>query len=366
MKINLVFIIFLALAPPAHAGSIRIKDLVNFDGVRTNDIVGYGLVVGLNASGDSLRNTPYTEEILSNLLERLGINVVGEQFRPRNVAAVIATARLPPFGRIGGAIDVTVSAIGDAKSLRGGTLVLTPLSAADGEIYAVAQGAIIAGGVNVEGDAEQLVQGVPTSGVVPMGARIERELDFDFSSLAKIRLALRNPDFTTARKIEVEINRHFGALVAEMLDAGTVTLDVSKISAQSTAHALQVIENIKVQPAAKAVVVVDQRTGTIVMSDEVRISRVAVSKGNLTLRVSEAAHVVQPNPFASGEGIVLPRTDVNIEEEEVVGISSLSGETSLTDIISGMNALGASPQDIIDILSSINAAGALHAELVVR
>lgn len=179
----------------ADASPIRIKDLVEFDGVRSNDLVGYGLVVGLNGTGDGLRNSPFTEEIMSNILERLGSNVTGEQFRPRNVAAVLVTAKLPPFARAGSPIDVTVSAIGDAKSLLGGTLIMTPLNAADGEIYAVAQGTIIAGGVSAEGQAASVVQGVPTAGVIPSGASIEREVDFDFSALHHLRLALRNPDY---------------------------------------------------------------------------------------------------------------------------------------------------------------------------
>ena len=210
----------------ALAGTIRIKDLVEFDGVRGNDLVGYGLVVGLNGTGDGIRNAPFTEEILSNILERLGVNVTGEQFRPKNVAAVIVTASLPPFARAGGQVDVTVSAIGDAKSLLGGTLVMTPLNAADGQIYAVAQGTIIAGGAVAGGEAATVTQGVPTAGVIPSGARVEREVEFDLASLDNIRLALREPDFTTAARIEAVINADAGRKVAIMLDSGTVRLDI--------------------------------------------------------------------------------------------------------------------------------------------
>ena len=219
-------LLLVALIAPAVAGAnpIRIKDLVEFDGVRGNDLVGYGLVVGLNGSGDGLRNAPFTEEIMSNILERLGVNVTGEQFRPKNVAAVFVTAELPAFSRAGSQIDVTVSAIGDAKSLLGGTLIMTPLNAADGEIYAVAQGTIIAGGATAEGDGATVTQGVPTAGVIPSGARVEREIDFDLNALGTLRLALRNPDFTTAGRIETAINRDFGRGVARMLDAGTVRL----------------------------------------------------------------------------------------------------------------------------------------------
>ena len=187
---------------PAYSGTVRLKDLVEFDGVRTNDLIGYGLVVGLNGTGDGLRNTPFTEELMSNMLERLGVNVTGESLRPKNVAAVFVTAKLPPFARAGSDIDVTVSAIGDAKSLLGGTLVMTPLNAADGQVYAVAQGAIIADGVSAEGQAASVTQGVPTAGTIPSGATVEREVNFDFSELKNLRLALRDADFTTALKID--------------------------------------------------------------------------------------------------------------------------------------------------------------------
>nr|WP_101067291.1 flagellar basal body P-ring protein FlgI [Roseovarius salinarum] len=351
---------------PAEASRIRIKDLVEFEGVRGNDLVGYGLVVGLNGTGDGIRNAPFTEEILSNILERLGVNVTGEEFRPKNVAAVVVTGSLPAFARAGSRVDVTVSAIGDAESLLGGTLVMTPLNAADGDIYAVAQGTIIAGGASAEGDAESVVQGVPTSGVIPAGARVEREIDFDFGSLKTLRMALREPDFTTAQRIETAINRDFGAPVARMLDAGTVRLDIPATKAASPAHALGRVENIRVTPERKARVVVDQRSGTIVMGADVRISRVAVSQGNLTLRVREAPVVVQPNPFSEGETVIVPRTEAEIEEDEGIGLAEVPAGTSLSEVIAGLNALGVAPRDMIDILKSIKAAGALHAEFVVR
>ena len=354
------------LAGAAGAGPGRLKDLVEFDGVRGNDLVGYGLVVGLNGTGDGIRNAPFTEEILSNILERLGVNVTGEQFRPKNVAAVMVTATLPPFARAGSMIDITVSAIGDATSLLGGTLVMTPLNAADGLIYAVGQGTVIAGGATAQGDGAAVTQGVPTSGSVPSGARVEREVDFDFSSLTDIRLALRTPDFTTAGRIEQAINREFGRPAAAMLDAGTVLVNIAATQLPSPAHALGRIENIAVAPERRATVVVDQRSGTIVMGEEGRISRVAVSQGNLTLRIEEAPLVVQPNPFAEGETVIVPRSRAAIEEEPGLGLAELPEGTSLSEVIAGLNALGVSPRDMIDILKSIKAAGALHAEFVVR
>lgn len=361
----LLTLLLAALCMPAQALPIRLKDLVEFDGVRPNDLVGYGLVVGLNGTGDGLRNSPFTEEIMANILERLGVNVAGEQFRPRNVAAVLVTAQLPPFARAGSPVDVTVSAIGDASSLLGGTLVMTPLNAADGEIYAVAQGTVIAGGISAEGEAARVTQGVPTAGVIPAGATVEREVAFDFSTLATVRLALRNPDFTTAARIEAALNADFGRSVAVMLDAGTVSLDVAATGMPSPAHALARLENVLVEPEMRARVVVDQRSGTIVMGEDVRVSRVAVSQGNLTLRIEEAPLAVQPNPFSPGETVVVPRSEASITQGQG-NLAETGGGVTLSEVVAGLNALGVAPLDMINILASIKAAGALHAEFVVQ
>lgn len=351
----------------AYASEARIKDLVDIDGVRGNDLVGYGLVVGLNGTGDGLRNSPFTEDALTNLLERLGINVTGEDFRTKNVAAVLVTGVLPSFARAGARIDISVSTIGDAKSLLGGTLIMTPLNAADGQIYAVAQGSIIAGGVVAGGDGAEVTQGVPTSGVIPSGARVEREIDFALNDMTDMRLALRNPDFTTAARIERAINQRFGRKIAEMTDSGTVRINLKRTNAPSPAHLISLLENIEVSPAQNARVVVDQRSGTIVLGADVRISRVAVSQGNLTLRVEETPLVVQPNPFSrNAETIVVPRTDAAIEEEPGIGLALVDDAVSLPEVIEGLNALGVSPRDMIDILKAIKAAGALHAEFIVQ
>jgi flagellar P-ring protein FlgI len=363
--IRILVVFFLALSP-VFADEIRLKDLVEFDGVRGNDLVGYGLVVGLNGTGDGLRNSPFTEEIMSNLLERLGVNITGESFRPKNVAAVFVTARLPAFARSGAQVDVTVSAIGDASSLLGGTLIMTPLNAADGQIYAVAQGTIIAGGISAEGEAARVVQGVPTAGIIPSGARVEREVEFDFTTLTSMRLALRTPDFTTAARIEDAINREFGRAVSQMLDSGTVAIELTRTNAQSPAHAISRIENLAVDPETRARVIVDQRSGTIVMGEDVRISRVAIAQGNLTIRVTESATVAQPNPFSEGETIIVPQTDASIEQEPGTGLAEVQAGTDLSEVVAGLNALGVAPNDMIDILKSIHAAGALHAEFVVN
>lgn len=365
LKAVLLSLAFL-LSTPAIADAVRLKDLVEIDGVRGNDLVGYGLVVGLNGSGDGIRNAPFTEEILANVLERLGINISGEQFRPKNVAAVLVTAALPAFARSGSRIDVSVSAIGDAKSLLGGTLIMTPMNAADGEVYAVAQGSVLAGGVSAEGNAGATTTGVPTSGSIPGGGRIEKEVNFDFSELTDLRLALRTPDFTTALRIEDAINRETGRKTARMLDSGTVQLDLHQAGGLSPAHFIGRIENLAVIPERKATVVIDQRSGTIVMGANVRISRVAVAQGNLTLRVEEAPIVVQPNPFADGRTVVVPRTEATVADAPALAMTELKSQNTLSEVVEGLNALGVGPRDMIDILKSIKAAGAIHADFVIQ
>ena len=350
----------------AAGADVRIKDLVEFDGFRGNDLVGYGLVVGLPATGDGLRNSPFTEEALSNLLERLGINVTGERFRPKNVAAVLVTAKLPPFARTGREIDVTVSAIGDASSLRGGTLIMTPLNAADGQIYAVAQGSVVAGGVSVTGDAGSVTTGVPTGGVIPDGGRVEREIAFELAALDTMRLALRDPDFTTASRIASVINRSLGAGIAKMQDSGTVVIAPGQLTRSGAAETIARIENLRVEKDQKARVVIDQRSGTVVLGDDVRVSRIAISQGDLTLRIRETPIVSQPSPFGEGETVVLPRTDAAIDEEPGEELAIVDESVSLANLVEGLNALGVSTRQMIDILSAIKAAGALHAEYILQ
>ncbi|PWL36253.1 flagellar basal body P-ring protein FlgI [Marivita sp. XM-24bin2] len=362
----LIYVAILLILPQlVWAQGVRLKDLATFEGVRGNDLVGYGLVVGLDGTGDGLRNSPFTEDMMSNILERLGVNVTGEQFRAKNVAAVIVTGQLQPFARAGSTIDVTVSAIGDASSLRGGTLVMTPLNAADGQIYAVAQGSIIAGGVVAEGDAAKTVQGVPTAGSIPSGGIVEREVSFDFNNLQTLTVALKSPDFSTAYRVERAINLASGKPIAAMTDSGTIKVDLAVTGIKSPSHLLAKIETLRIEPDTLARVVVDQRSGTIVISENVRVSRVAVSKGNLTLTVQEQPVVVQPNPFAEGETVVVPRSTAQIDNAPVVSLAEVPGSTTLSDVVTGLNALGITPNDLIDILKTIKAAGALHAEFVV-
>ncbi|MFQ5562717.1 MAG: flagellar basal body P-ring protein FlgI [Parvularculaceae bacterium] len=365
-KLAFCFAIFAASAiAPAYA-EVRLKDLVEVEGVRGNDLVGYGLVVGLDGTGDGLRNSPYTEEALSSLLERLGVNVQGEDFRPKNVAAVLVTATLPPFARTGMQIDATVSAIGDAKNLRGGTLIMTPLNAADGQIYAVAQGPLLVSGFSAEGEASSITEGVPTAGTIPNGARIERELPFDFDELDSVTLTLRSPDFTTAARIETALNVAIGKPIATMLDSTAVRVELDG-SYRSPAHLISAIENVEITPAQKARIVVDQRSGTIVLGADVRISSVAVAQGNLSIRIDETPQALQPNPFSRrGETVVLPRTDISVDDRPDRHIGLINENVTLSDLVSGLNSLGVSPREMIDILKSIKSAGALHAELVVQ
>ena len=348
------------------AAQTRVRDLVDVEGVRTNDLVGYGLVVGLNGTGDALRNSPYTEEALQLLLERLGVNVQGEEFRSRNIAAVLVTASLPPFARAGSSIDIQISTIGDASSLLGGTLIMTPLRAADGQIYAVAQGSILVSGINADGNAASVTSGVPTVASMPGGAKVEREVAFNFNDMDRIRLNLRAPDFTTASRISEVINARFTPETATLLDPGTVDLSL-KTTDLAPASFMVLVENLTVAPAQKARVVIDQRSGTIVLGSDVKLSAVAVAQGNLSIRITETPVVSQPNPFSpNGESIVLPRTDIEIDEGSQNRIAVVDQSISLSELVSNLNELGVGPRDMIDILKSIKAAGALHAELIVN
>jgi flagellar P-ring protein precursor FlgI len=355
--------LFLLLTPAVLANS-RLKDIADFEGVRDNLLVGYGLVVGLNGTGDSLRNAAFTEESLKAMLERLGVSTRGLDLKTKNVAAVMVTATLPPFARQGSRVDVAVSALGDAKSLLGGILLVTPLYGADGEIYAVSQGPLTVGGFAAEGEAESVTQGVPTSARIAAGAIVEREVEFALDQLASVRIALRNPDFTTARRIAQAINGHLSAPAARVTDPSTVALEVPASYRGQTAALLTEIEQLRVQPDQPARVVIDERSGIIVMGAGVRISEVAVAQGNLTVRVTETPQVSQPNPLAEGDTVVVPRTRVDVEKDGG-NMVLLEEGVSLEQLVTGLNALGVGPRDLIGILQAIKAAGALQAEIMV-
>jgi flagellar P-ring protein precursor FlgI len=357
-------------AVPASEGAYqvsstsRIKDLANIEGVRQNQLIGYGLVVGLNGTGDTLNNIPFTKQSLQAMLERLGVNIRGATIRTGNVAAVMVTANLPAFGTQGTRIDVTVSALGDSKSLQGGTLLVTPLLGADGNVYAVAQGSVAINGFQAEGEAAKIVRGVPTVGRIANGAIIEREIDFALNRLNQVRLALRNADFTTAKRIAAAINDFLGANSAEPLDSSTVQVNVPQQYAGNVVSLLTEIEQLQIEPDLAAKIIIDERSGIIVMGRDVRVSTVAVAQGNLTVTISEAPQVTQPQPFTRGRPQVVPRSRVGVQEDGKKFALVREG-VSLQQLVDGLNALGIGPRDLIAILQAIKAAGAIQADIEV-
>ena len=363
-KIAFGALMLLVCAGSTALATSRIKDLANIEGIRQNQLIGYGLVVGLNGTGDTLNNTPFTKQSLQGMLERLGVNIRGQNIRTGNVAAVMVTANLPPFATQGTRIDVTASAMGDAKSLLGGTLLVTPLLGADGNVYAVAQGSLSVGGFEVQGQAAKVTRNVPTVGLLPNGAIIEREIEFSLANLGQLRLALRNPDFTTAKRIAVAINDYIGKPVAQPLDPSTVLLTLPKNFPQNLVATLTEIEQLQVEPDEAAKIVIDERSGVIVIGRDVRVSTVAVAQGNLTVTISETPQVSQPPPFSKGRTVTVPRTQVGVQEEGKK-LALVHEGVSLQQIVDGLNALGIGPRDLITILQAIKAAGAIQADIEV-
>ncbi len=354
------------LGAPSAAAQVRIKDIADFEGVRSNHLVGYGLVVGLDGTGDDLESAVFTRESLIGMLERLGVSARDEDLETDNVAAVMVTADLPPFARQGRRIDVTISALGDAESLLGGTLLVTPLLAADGEVYAVAQGSLAVSGFNAGGAAETVSKGVATAGRIPNGAVIEREIAFDLAQMQSVKVSLRNPDFTTARRMAQAVNRRLKTTIARQLDNTTIMVDVPNDFPGGTVGLVTEIEQLRITPDQVARVVIDEQSGVIVMGENVRISTVAIAQGNLTIRITETPQVSQPNPLSeTGETVVVDRTRVQVSEDEERRLAVLSQGVSLQELVNGLNALGIGPRDMITILQAIKAAGALQAEIEV-
>ena len=353
----------LLLVPPV-AAQVRIKDIADVEGIRENQLIGYGLVVGLQGTGDKLDSAVFTRESLIGMLERLGVNTRDQvtKLSTKNIAAVMVTAQLPAFARGGSRIDVSISALGDASNLTGGTLLVTPLLGADGEVYAVAQGALSTGAIAARGAASSVTRGVPTAGRISNGATVEREIKFRLDKGQSLRLGLRNPDLTTARRIAAAINGALGP-VSRALDPRTVALD---LSTRDPIDALALIENLRVVPDNAAVVVIEEASGTIVMGANVRISTVAIAQGNLTIRVTETPVVSQPNPLAGGETVIVPRTEIQIDDQREKRMGVLDTGVTLRDLVAGLNSLGVGPRDLISILQAIKVAGALQADLIVR
>ncbi len=354
----------LLLFMPVSANATRIKDVVDFEGVRDNMLIGYGLVVGLDGSGDSLRNAPFTRQSLESMLERLGVNTRGATLKTDNIAAVMVTANLPPFAAQGTKLDVAISAMGDAKSLRGGLLLVTPLMGADGEVYAVAQGPVAVGGFSSGGQGAKVTKGVPTNGKIANGAIIERSLPFKLASLTEMKLSLRNPDFTTAQRIAAVVNSRLGQGAAAPIDPSTVALAIPADYPGGVVTLITDIEQLQVTPDQPATVVIDEASGIIVMGKDVRINTVAIAQGNLTIRVTETPQVSQPAPFSQGgTTTVVPRTSLDIQSNDDKKLALLQNNVSLEDLVSGLNALGIGPSDMISILQAIKAAGALQADI---
>ncbi len=355
-----------AASIPGTSGTTRIKDIVDFEGVRDNMLIGYGLVVGLQGTGDSLNNSPFTEQSIIGMLDRLGVNIRDEKLNTKNIAAVMVTGVLPPFTNQGARVDVTISAMGDAKSLQGGTLLVTPLMGADGQVYAVAQGPVAIAGFSATGDAGSVTQNIPTGGRISAGAIVEREIPFSLENLTSTRLSLRNPDFTTARRIAAAINEHLQFPAAHAQNPASVELKVPAGYQAGIVNLLTDIEQLKITPDLYAKVVIDERSGVIVMGKDVRISTVAIAQGNLTIRITETPQVSQPNAFSTqGETVVVPRSEISVDEDSGNKLAVLSEGVSLQELVESLNALGVGPRDIITILQSIKAAGALQAEIEV-
>jgi flagellar P-ring protein precursor FlgI len=355
----------IALAIPAGATS-RIKDIADFEGVRENQLVGYGLVVGLNGTGDTLNNAPFTRQSLRAMLERLGVNTPSAELRTANVAAVMVTANLPPFATQGTRIDITVSALGDADSLQGGTLLVTPLLGADGEVYAIGQGPVAIAGFEAGGAAASITRGVPTTGRIANGALVEREVHFDLAGMSSIRLALRNPDLTTARRMALAINALLGEELAVSTDPGTVQLTLPAHYQTTMVELLTDIEQLLIEPDQTARIVVDESSGIIVLGRDVRVSTVAIAQGNLTVTITEEPQVSQALPFAeNGETVVVPRTAIDVVEGAETQLGIVEQTVTLRELVDGLNALGIGPRDLIAILHAIKAAGALQADIEV-
>ena len=353
------------LAGGQAAASSRIKDIADFEGVRENQLVGYGLVVGLNGTGDNIKSINFAKESLISMLDQLGINARDGQLKSKNIAAVMVTASLPPFARQGSRIDVMVSAMGDAKSLQGGTLIATPLSGANGEVYAVAQGQIATGSVSAQGNNASVTRGVPTSGRIANGAIIENEIDFALDSLKNIRIALRNPDFTTARRISDAINAMLGQPASKALDPATVDLQIPQEYEDKVVDLMTKVEQLQVQPDQLAKVVIDESSGIIVIGKDVKINRLAIAQGNLTIIISEIPMVSQPLPFSNGTTITQNVTAIDVNEEVNSRLSVLDTGVNLQELVDGLNALGVTPRDLISILQAVKASGALQADIEV-
>ncbi|MFO7817457.1 MAG: flagellar basal body P-ring protein FlgI [Thermodesulfobacteriota bacterium] len=357
-----ILTLFFFFISAQEAFSVRLKDVASFSGVRTNQLVGYGLVVGLSGTGDK-SGMDFTSHTIHNMLEKMGVRVNPDDLQVKNVAAVMVTADMSASAKPGSKIDVSVSSIGDAKSLLGGVLVQTPLKGIDGKIYALAQGPLIVGGYAAGGDAATTSKNVPTVASIPDGATVEQKVPFEFNTQDFVTVNLNVRDFSTTSQVVGKINASFGSNTAKAEDIATIKIDIPGSFKGNLVPFLAALENLKVSPENKARVVVDEKTGTVVMGSSVSISPVAIAHGNLNITVQEQPQVSQPEAFSQGETVVVPRTEMEVSEEERQ-LMMVQGAT-IKEMVDGLNRIGASPRDLISILKALKSAGALHAELEV-
>lgn len=353
----------LMLLPP-DANAVRLKDLANIQGVRSNKLIGYGLVTGLQNTGDS-RNTIFTTQSISSMLARMGIRVDPNRLNVRNVAAVMVTAELPPFARAGDKVDVQVTSLGDARSLAGGTLLMAPLKGPDDQVYALAQGPLTSGGVNAESQGSSVQVGFPNAATVSGGAIIEKEIPIKFANLNELTLALKEADFTTASRVSTAINLAMGSEVARTLDGGAVALRIPSSYRGRAADFVAAIERVDVVPDRKARVVINERTGTIVVGEEVKISTVAISHGSLTIEIKQENDFSQPYPFSLGTGAPVANSQVEIREE-TGKLTVINGSVSIGELAKALTSMGVSPRDLSSIFQALKGAGALGAEIVIQ
>ncbi len=354
-----VLVILLCLSADAHA--VRIKEIISIQGVRQNQLVGYGLVVGLNGTGDGDK-AKFTIQSLVSMLEKMGMTVNPIDIKVKNIAAVMITADMPPFSRSGTRMDVSVSSIGDAKDLQGGTLLFTPLKAADGQTYAIAQGAISTGGFSAKGAGASAQKNFPTVGRVVGGALIEKEVPTSFRNKESLMLTLNHPDFTTATRVAESINVAFSSSIARTSDSASIEVRVPPKYVDNVVGFVTVIEALGVTPDVESKVVVNERTGTVVIGENVRISKVAIAHGNLSIQIKESADVSQPLPFSQGQTVATPNTNLVVKEDKAP-IFLMEAGASIGEIVRALNALGVTPRDLISIFQALQAAGALQAKL---
>ncbi len=360
-KFLAILLLLVGLAGSAEAA--RLKDIADVEGVRGNQLLGYGLVVGLNGTGDG-RMTDFTPKSISNMLEKMGIRVDPVAVRVKNVAAVMVTAELPPFARPGSKIDITLSSLGDAKSLQGGMLLFTPLKGADGNTYAVAQGPVDLGGFSVSQGGDSAQKNHPTVGTLPQGALVERSIPFDLFQSKKVRIVLRKPDFTTMTRVVTALNNRMGKPAAVAIDSAAVEVPLDARGQFDPVALVASLEQVEVEQDVGARVIVNERTGTIIMGEKVTISRVALAHGNLNITIRQENDVSQPNALAAGQTAAVTNTDVSVGED-IKALQLVGGEVTLGDVVQALNSLGATPRDLIAIFTAMKAAGALNAELVV-